>query len=452
MFGLSELRGLYVSRGIATLHPITIVRGKNARLYADDGTEYIDFTSGIGVVNLGHCDDELVSVALEQLKKLWHVCFAVAQYEPYVRLAEKLSKNAPTGPRNKAVLFNSGAEAVENAVKVAKLSTGRPFVISFLNSFHGRTYLALTATGKYQPYKFGLEPFMPNVLHAPYPYCYRCPFKSSYPECGLTCLDYLKRWVFGTQVSPDRVAAVLFEPVQGEGGFVVPPAEYVRELRSFLDRQGVLLVDDEIQTGIGRTGKLFAVEHFGVEPDLITLGKALANGLPISAVVGRSELMDAVHPMGLGTTFGGNPVAAAVACKVLDAIWERRLFERASRIGEIISARVNQMAERFEIVGDVRGIGAMRAIELVRDKRTKEPASDTTEAVIEVARRKGLILLKGGLYGNVIRLHPPLTIEEELLEEGLNRLEESIGEVQRRNGNTIERATCKLKNSGDIGG
>ncbi|MCS6788277.1 MAG: aspartate aminotransferase family protein [Aigarchaeota archaeon] len=432
MLSLSELRDLYVSRGIATLHPLTVVRGKNARLYADDGTEYIDFTSGIGVVNLGHCDDELIAVAEEQLRRLWHVCFAVAQYEPYVRLAERLSEIAPTGSRNKAALFNSGAEAVENAVKVAKLSTGRPFVISFLNSFHGRTYLALTATGKYQPYKFGLEPFMPNVLHAPYPYCYRCPFSASYPDCGLTCLDYLKRWVFGAQISPERVAAVLLEPVQGEGGFVVPPLDYVRELRSFLDQHGVLLIDDEIQAGIGRTGKVFAIEHFGVEPDVITLGKALANGLPISAVVGRSMLMDAVHPMGLGTTFGGNPIAAAVACKVLDAIGERRLLERAVRIGEIVAARFDLLAERFEIVGDVRGLGAMRAVEFVRNRRTKEPAASVTEAVIETARRKGLILLKGGLYGNVIRLHPPLTIEEGLLEEGLNRLEESIDEVQRQ--------------------
>lgn len=434
MMGVSELRGLYVSRGISTLHPVTVVRGRNAVLYADDGTEYIDFTSGIGVTNLGHCDEELIAAAVEQLRRLWHVCFAVAQYEPYFRLAERLSEVAPTGGRNKAALFNSGAEAVENAVKVARLATSRPFVVSFLNSFHGRTWLALTATGKYLPYKAGLEPFVPNVLHAPYPYCYRCPFNSTYPECGLVCLDYLKRWVFGAQVQPERVSAVLFEPVQGEGGFVVPPRDYVRELRSFLSEHGVLLIDDEVQTGMGRTGRLFAIEHFGVEPDVIALGKALANGLPISAVVGRSELMDAVHPMGLGTTFGGNPVAAAVALKVIDAIGERRILERAREVGEVVAARLEGLAERFESVGDVRGLGAMRAIEFVRDRRTKEPAADLAEAVVEAARKRGLLLLKGGFYGNVIRLHPPLTIERDLLEEGLDRLEDSVDEASKASG------------------
>jgi len=428
---LLELRQRFVGRGISTLHPIVISEGRNALLRTVDGRELIDFTSGIGVANLGHCNERLIAAAERQLRRLWHICFAVAAYEPYLVVARKLSELAPTGSENKAALFNSGAEAVENAVKVARLATRRQGVIAFENSFHGRTYLALTATGKYHPYKAGLEPFAPGVHHAPYPYCYRCPFGQSYPDCGLSCLDYLRRWVMRTVAPPSSVAAVLFEPIQGEGGFVVPPADYVRELRGFLRENDVLLIADEVQTAFGRTGRLFALENFGVTADLFALGKAIANGLPLSATVGRAELMDAVHPMGLGTTFGGNPVAAAVASEVLEVMTSGGVLERAVELGRIMERRLLEISERYEIVGDVRGMGAMRALELVRDRRSKEPATEETDRLVAEARSRGLLLLKGGLFGNVVRLHPPLTIERELLERGLDLLEQSLAEISK---------------------
>ncbi len=426
---LMELRQRFVGRGISTLHPIVVTEGRNALLRTADGRELIDFTSGIGVTGLGHCNDRLIAAAERQLRRLWHICFAVAAYEPYLEVARKLSELAPTGSENKAALFNSGAEAVENAVKVARLATRKQGIIAFENSFHGRTYLALTTTGKYHPYKAGLEPFVPGIYHAPYPYCYRCPFGQTYPECGLACLDYLKGWVMRFVAPPDSVAAVLFEPVQGEGGFVVPPADYVRELAGFLRDQGVMLIADEVQTGFGRTGRLFGVENFGVKADLFALGKAIANGLPLSAVVGRADLMDAVHPMGLGTTFGGNPVAAAVASEVIDVVSDSLFLGRVRELGELMARRLVELSERYGIVGDVRGLGMMRALELVRDRRTKEPAPEETERVISTARSKGLLLLKGGAFGNVIRLHPPLTVERELLERGLDLLEEALREV-----------------------
>lgn len=428
---LLEVRQRFVGRGIATLHPIVVSEGRNALLRTVDGRELIDFTSGIGVANLGHCNERLIAAAERQLRRLWHICFAVAAYEPYLEVARRLSELAPTGSENKAVLFNSGAEAVENAVKVARLATRRQGVIAFENSFHGRTYLALTATGKYHPYKAGLEPFAPGVYHAPYPYCYRCPLGQSYPDCGLACLDYLRKWVMRLVAPPGSVAAVLFEPVQGEGGFVVPPVDYVRELRRFLQENGVLLIADEVQTAFGRTGRLFALENFGVTADVFALGKAIANGLPLSATVGRAELMDAVHPMGLGTTFGGNPVAAAVATEVIEILTKDGVLERAVELGRVMERRLEEISERYELVGDVRGLGAMRALELVRDRRSKEPAAEETDRLISEARSRGLLLLKGGPFGNVIRLHPPLTIERELLERGLDVLEESLAEVSR---------------------
>ncbi len=426
---LMEVSQRFVGRGISTLHPLIVAEGRNALLRTADGRELIDFTSGIGVTNLGHCNDRLIAAAERQLRRLWHVCFAVAAYEPYLEVARKLSELAPTGSENKAALFNSGAEAVENALKVARLATRRQAIVAFENSFHGRTYLALTATGKYHPYKTGLEPFVPGIYHAPYPYCYRCPLGLSYPGCGLACLDYLKNWVMRFVAPPDSVAAVLFEPVQGEGGFVVPPADYVGELARFLRDHDVLLVADEVQTGFGRTGRLFGLENFGVKADLLALGKAIANGLPLSAIVGRTELMDAVHPMGLGTTFGGNPVAAAVASEVIDVVSDGRFLERVREKGELMARRLGELRERYELVGDVRGLGMMRALELVRDGRTKEPAPEETERLISAARSRGLLLLKGGAFGNVIRLHPPLTVELELLERGMDLLEESLKEV-----------------------
>ncbi|MEM4489258.1 MAG: aspartate aminotransferase family protein, partial [Desulfurococcaceae archaeon] len=299
------------------------------------------------------------------------------------------------------------------------------------NGFHGRgTYgYALSTTGKYHPYKVNLEPFIPGVEFVPYPYCYRCLFKQEYPGCGLACLDYIKTWFTQVRVPLDRVAAFIMEMVQGEGGFVVPPIEYVRELRKLLDENGVLLIDDEVQAGWGRTGKMWAIENFGVEPDIMVTAKAIANGLPLSAIVGRAEIMDKTHPGSFGGTYGGNPVACAVAIKVIEIIQKDNLVERAQRLGNVVRKRLTELHEKYELVGDVRGLGLMQAVELVLNRKTKEPATKETMRVLEKARQKGLLLLRAGLFLNVIRIHPPLTIEEELLNKGLDILEESIREV-----------------------
>ncbi|ACB07251.1 aspartate aminotransferase family protein [Candidatus Korarchaeum cryptofilum] len=426
-----EARSKYVMKGVALYHPVTIERGANAKLYDVNGKEYIDFTSGIGVANLGHANPELIKAAEEQLKKLWHMCFMVVNYKPYVELAERLAKIAPGSSEKMVLLQNSGSEAIENAIKVAKQVTGRPYVVAYENSFHGRgTYgYALASTGKYKPYKTGFDPLIPGVELIPYPYCYRCPFKQEYPSCGLACLDYVKNWFSHTRVPPERVAAFIIEMVQGEGGFVVAPRDYVKELKSFLEANSILLIDDEVQAGWGRTGKMWAVEHFGIEPDIIATAKAIANGLPLSAVIGKREIMENTSPGSFGGTYGGNPVACSVAIKVVEIMQRDRIPERAAKLGDIMRKRLEEMFEKYELIGDVRGLGAMQAIELVRDRRSKEPAADETMRVINKAREKGLLLLRAGVYLNVIRLHPPLTIEEDNLMRGLDILEESIREV-----------------------
>jgi len=427
-----NMRDRYVSKGVSIFHPITVERGENAKLYDVDGKEYLDFTCGIGVTSLGHANPELIRVAEEQLRKLWHIY--VANYRPYVELAEKLVKIAP-GRSEKLVLsfWNSGSEAVENAMKAAKQVTGRPYIVAYENGFHGRgTYgLALAATGEYKPYKVGFDPLIPGVELIPYPYCYRCPFKQSYPECGLACLDYFRKWFSYTRVPPERVAALIIEMVQGEGGFVVAPKDYVKELKKYLEENGILMIDDEIQAGWGRTGRMWAVEHFDIEPDIMTTAKAIANGLPLSVVIGKKEVMERVGHGVFGGTFGGNPVACAVALKVIEIMQRDRIPERAEKLGQMMRKRLDEMSEKYGLIGDVRGLGAMQAIELVKDRRTKEPAADETMKVINKAREKGLLLLRAGIYRNVIRLHPPLTIEEENLMKGLNILEDSLKEVER---------------------
>ncbi len=427
-----DMRGKYVMRGIALYHPITVERGENAVLYDVNGRRYVDFTSGVGVTTLGHANPELVRAAEEQLRRLWHICFMVANYRPYVELAERLAKIAP-GPSEKQVLLqNSGSEATENAIKIARQVTGKTVVVSYENSFHGRgTYgFALAATGKYKPYKVGLEPMMPGIEFIPYPYCYRCPFKHEYPQCSLACLDYVRKWFTYTRVPPERIAAFIMEMIQGEGGFVVAPVDYVRELKKFLDEHGILLIDDEVQSGWARTGRMWAVEHYGVEPDVMITAKAIANGLPLSAIVSKKEIVDKTYPGSFGGTYGGNPVSCAVALKVIEIMLRDKLPERAMSLGQVVRKRLNEMFERHELVGDVRGLGVMQAIELVKDRKTKEPATDEASKVLSKAREKGLLLLRAGIHLNVVRLLPPLTIEEELLNEGLDILEESLKEVE----------------------
>ena len=428
-----EARNKYVMKGVALYHPITIERGKNALLYDINGKEYIDFTSGIGVTTLGHANSELIEAAINQLKKLWHVCIMVMNYAPYVELAEKLAKIAPGSSEKQVLLQNSGSEAVENAIKIARQVTGRYYIVTYENSFHGRgTYgYALATTGKWKPYKVGFDPLLPGVEFIPYPYCYRCLFKQEYPQCGLTCLDYVKKWFTYTRVTPERIAAFIIEIVQGEGGFVVAPLDYVKELKKFLEENNILLIDDEVQAGWGRTGKLWAIEHCNVEPDIMVTAKAIANGLPLSAVIGKRDIMEKTYPGSFGGTYGGNPVSCAVALKVIEIMLRDKLPERAERLGQVIRKRLNEMSEKYEIIGDVRGLGVMQAIELVKNRKTKEPATEETIKVINKAREKGLLLLRAGLFLNVIRLHPPLTIEEEVLHRGLDILEESLREVVR---------------------
>ncbi|MEM0441426.1 MAG: aspartate aminotransferase family protein [Candidatus Caldarchaeum sp.] len=424
-----ERRSRVVASGLLLLHPITVKRASNSVVEDVEGRKYIDFTSGVGVLNLGHVHPEVTEEVEKALRDFWHVCAFVANYPGYVALVEKLVQLVPGRFEKKGILFNSGAEATENAVKIARQATKRPYVLAFENSFHGRTYLAMAMTGKYEPYKVDYEPFPAGVEHVPYPYCYRCPFGQTYPGCGFECLDYIRKFFVRTRVPANKIAGIVMEPVQGEGGFVVAPPEYIPELKKFTEENGILFIDDEVQTGFCRTGKFFAVEHFGVEPDLVVLAKALANGLPISAVVGRSSLMENMVPGSLGTTFGGNPIACAAALKVLEIMKRDNMAQRAAVLGERMKRWMDEFYEKYDIVGDVRGLGVMRAFELVKNRKTKEPAVAETSQVIEKARRSGVLLLKAGLYSNVIRFHPPLTIEPELLEKGLEQTEQALKEV-----------------------
>jgi 4-aminobutyrate aminotransferase/(S)-3-amino-2-methylpropionate transaminase len=421
----------YLSTGISPLHPLILAKGSNAVVVDIKGRKYIDFTSGIGVTNLGHANPELVQVLKEQAEKLWHMAIPVAAYESVIRLGEALTKIAPGSFSKKAAFFNSGAEAVENAIKAVRKATRRQVILAFENSFHGRTSLTMALTGKYAPYKADFEPFAPGVELIPYPYCYRCPFGHDYPPCCMQTIEYLRKHFIHTRVPGEKIAAAIVEPIQGEGGFIVPPEGFVKELKSFLQEYGAKLIVDEIQTGFGRTGKLFAIEHFGVEPDLITVGKGLANGLPLSGVVGNAEILDSIHPGGYGGTFVGNPIACAVATKVIEIFQRDKIHERAYQLGAEVEKRLLELFEEYPIIGDVRGKGLMLAIELVMDRRSKEPAEKATKKVVEKARERGLLLLKAGLYNNVVRLHPPLTIEHENLVMGLDILENVIKDVSK---------------------
>ena len=415
----AALRTKYIPRGITSAHPITAARAKGSELWDVDGRRYVDFAGGIGVMNVGHGHPRVMQAVEEQLKNATHTSFQVVHYESYLRLAERLCEVAPIEGERKAVFFSTGAEAIENAVKIARAATGREAVISFRGAFHGRTLLALTLTGSVQPYKQSFGPYAAEVYQTPFPYSYR----GWTTEAALADLDSLLE----SEVGPKRVAAIVIEPVLGEGGFVPAPFEFMKGLRELCDRHGILLIADEIQTGFGRTGKFFAVEHSGVRPDLMTVAKSLAAGFPLSGVVGRAEVMDAPDPGGLGGTYGGNPVACAAALAVMDVMRDERLPERAARIGSVVEERMRTWAQDHEIIGDVRGLGAMVGMELVRDRKTKEPADKETAKVLATAREKGLILLRCGVHHNVVRTLMPLTIPDEQLEEGLDILGASLG-------------------------
>ncbi len=410
-------RDRYVARGVS-IAPIFAARAHGARLTDADGREYIDFAGGIGVLNLGHTPEAVVEAIQQQAADLIHACFPVAAYEPYLEVCRMLSELAPGTHEKKAVLVNSGAEAVENAVKIARYHTGRPAVITFDRGFHGRTLLAMSLTSKLV-YKRGMGPFAPEVYRAPAPY----PYRGISTKDALEALD----WMFKATVDPASVACVILEPIQGEGGFTVMPAEFIQGLKARCEEHGILYIDDEVQAGMGRTGTLWGIEHSDVIPDLVTVGKSLASGMPLAGVIGSTEVMDSVHPGGLGSTYGGNPVACAAAVESLKAISDHDFLARAVEVGERIHARLNEMAARHPAIGEVRGIGPMAAIELVKDRDTREPGADIAAAAVAAALDRGLVILKTGIYDNVIRILVPIAAPDEDLEAGLDRLEESFG-------------------------
>ncbi|MEW6258657.1 MAG: 4-aminobutyrate--2-oxoglutarate transaminase [Thermodesulfobacteriota bacterium] len=427
---LLELRNRHVPQGPFNVTPTFIREARGAVMIDIEGREYIDFAGGIGVNNVGHCHPKVVQAIQDQAAKFIHTCFHIAMYEPYVDLAAKLNELAP-GTFEKMTMFaNSGAEAVENAVKIARYATGRPAVICFENGFHGRTLLTMTLTSKVKPYKLGFGPYAPEVYRMPYAYCYRCPFGLSYPSCGTACADYLEDF-FISHIAAEQTAAVIAEPIQGEGGFVTPPPEYFPKLQRICTKYGIALIIDEVQTGMGRTGKLFAIDHWGIAPDIITLAKSLGGGLPLSAVTGRAEMMNKPHVGGLGGTYAGNPIACRAALAVLEILIEDKLLETAEELGQKVRAKLMDLQQRYEIIGDVRGKGPMLAMELVKDRRTKQPAADEAKKLVKLCFDRGLVLISCGNFGNVIRTLMPLVITDEQLEKGFAILEESLVELNK---------------------
>jgi 4-aminobutyrate aminotransferase/4-aminobutyrate aminotransferase/(S)-3-amino-2-methylpropionate transaminase len=409
---MMQRRAAALPRGVGQAHPVFAHKAQNSEIWDVEGKRYIDFCAGIAVVNTGHCHPGVVAAVQAQLQQYTHTCFQVIAYEGYVSLAERLCRLAPGDAAKKAFFMNTGAEAVENAVKVARAHTGRPGVIAFNGAFHGRTMMTLALTGKVSPYKTGFGPFPGEVFHAPYPSAVH----------GVSVDDAIGgiEKIFRNDIEASRVAAILVEPVQGEGGYIPAPTDFLQRLRALCDQHGIVLIADEIQTGIARTGKMFAVEHSGVVPDVITLAKGLGGGTPISAIVGRADIMDAAVPGGLGGTYGGNPLACAAALAVLDIVAEENLCARSAIIGERIRGFFTDLSRRLVCIGDVRGLGAMTAVEFFTGGDKNKPSADIANALKAEALTRGLILLNCGVNGNVLRLMTPLTISDAILEEGLN--------------------------------
>jgi len=427
---LNELRNKVIPVGNASIIPYYMESAKGAMIRDVEGREYVDFSSGISVSSVGHCHPRVVEAIKDQAEKLLHTCFLVKPYPPIIELAEKLCAVTPGDFPKKALFLNSGAEAVENAVKIVRYYTRRPAIIVFENAFHGRTQLTMTMTSKIKPYKFGFGPFAPEIYRMPYAYCYRCAFGLEYPGCDIACADYLREF-FITHVAAESTAAVVVEPVMGEGGFIAPPPEYFPKLKKICEENGVLFVADEIQSGMGRTGKMFAMEHWNVVPDMITVAKSLAAGMPLSAVVGKSDVMDSVHPFGLGGTYSGNPVCCRAALAVMEIFEEENMLQKAEALGEKLLKQFNGWKERFELIGDVRGLGAMLALELVKDRKTKAPATDEAKSLVQFSYERGLILLACGSFGNVIRVLAPFVITDEQLERGFAIMEEGLAAISK---------------------
>jgi 4-aminobutyrate aminotransferase len=419
---LMERRQNALPRGVGQAHPIFVTRAENTEVWDVEGRRYIDFAGGIAVVNTGHRHPKVVAAAQKQLEAFTHTCFQVLAYEPLIELAERLNQAAPGNFAKKTFFMTTGAEAVENAVKIARSATGRSGIIAFNGGFHGRTMMGMALTGKVEPYKAGFGPFPAEVFHAPYPDALH----------GVTVDDAIAgvEALFKYDIEASRVAAIIVEPVQGEGGYIPAPTEFFQRLRALCDKHGILLIADEVQTGIGRTGKLFAMEHHGVAADITTLAKGLGGGFTLSAIVGKAEIMDGPNPGGLGGTYAGNPVAIAAALAVLDVVEEEKLCDRSAAIGERIKARFKALAQKHDVIADVRGLGAMVGVELCHGGDVKKPAADVTKAVIAEAAKRGLVLLSCGSYGNVLRLMLPLTVSDEILAEGLDIIEASFEAVK----------------------
>ena len=412
-----------VPRGVATAHPVFAVRAENAEVWDVEGKRYIDFVGGIGVQNTGHRHPKIVAAIEEALRHSIHTAFQVTAYESYIALAEQLNERAPIDGPAKTIFLSTGAEAVENAVKIARAATGRPGVVAFSGGFHGRTFMGMALTGKVAPYKLGFGPFPGDVYRLPFP-------AESQGVSGADALEALDH-LFKFDIEPARVAAIVLEPVQGEGGFYAAPFDFLQKLRAVCDRHGILLIADEIQSGFARTGRLFAIEHSGVKPDLITTAKSLAGGMPLSAVVGRAAVMDAAEPGGLGGTYAGNPLACAAGLAVLKVIDEEDILARAGKLGETLIARLKALQTRNDLpaIADIRGLGAMVAFDLVKDRGGAVPDPDATRRLIERARGNGLLLLSCGLYANSIRILVPLTVGDDTLNEAMSLLEKSLREI-----------------------
>ncbi|MEZ2223357.1 4-aminobutyrate--2-oxoglutarate transaminase [Rhizobium sp. RCC_161_2] len=407
-----------IPRGLLTAHPIFVERAEGAYIWDTEGHRYLDFVGGIGVLNVGHNHPRVVAAVEEQLKRVTHAAFQVAAYEPYIKLAERLNKLVGKGAAYKSVFLTTGAEAVENAVKIARGYTNRPGIISFRGGFHGRTLLGVTLTGFGQPYKQNFGPFAGEVFHTAYPDAYR----GVTTEGAIAALEE----VFATEIAADRVAAIIIEPVQGDGGFLAAPVEFLQQLRAITERHGIVLIADEIQTGFGRTGTMFGFEHSGIQPDLVTVAKSLAGGFPISGVLGKAEIMDAPTPGGLGGTYGGNAIACAAALAVLDAFEQDGLLERSKALGNKLNAALEELQSTHDFIGVVRGRGFMQAIEFVTDSASKRPDPERAQRVVERAREGGLLVIKCGVYRNIVRFLAPIVLSDTDLDEALRILGDAI--------------------------
>jgi 4-aminobutyrate aminotransferase / (S)-3-amino-2-methylpropionate transaminase / 5-aminovalerate transaminase len=424
---LLERRKKFVPKGVFNVTSYFAQSARQGIITDVEGRELIDFAGGIGVVNVGHTHPKVVEAVCQQAKRFTHTCFHVVMYQEYIDLAEKLTGLTPGDFPKMAALFNSGAEAVENAVKSARHYSGRNAVISFDCGFHGRTLLSMSLTGKVKPYKLGFGPFAPEIYHMPYAYCYRCPLNLNHPECDVACARNLENF-FIKNVAAEEVACLIVEPVAGEGGFIAPPKEYFTVLKDICRKHGIIFIADEIQTGFGRTGTMFAMEQYDVEPDLVTAAKSMGAGLPISALIGRSEILD--HPQigGMGGTYGGNPISCAASLAVLDAFEEEDILKKGQELGRKMKDGFDKLAGRYACVGDVRGLGSMLAMEIVKDRKSKTPDPDLTRQIIGRAHENGLITMACGNFGNVIRTLAPLTMDDETLDKGLKIMEQAFNQ------------------------